>query len=269
MCARLLALEEQLGEARQRTRRHERRRVDEGDVGHGRERARAHARVGLCAARELRAERRQRAPRGELLAEVLVGRQVGERLRRVAPCVRLALERPARRERLDEERGAAERHELPPPRRVESRLREDRECAGALRGRHAAARTAREGEECAERAVRDEELLGAQRAQRTEGRERGERVEPGAHLGVVEQRAERAHRARRLGDGHRVERRGGEGHEGAQAPEARLALLVHLAGASGGGRRWKARGCGRGARREGWGWKAGGEGHRRGAGGEG
>ena len=175
------------------------------------------------------------------MAEGLVGRQVGERLRRVAPCVRLALERPARREGLDEERGASERHELPPPRRVERRLREDRERGGALRGRHAAARRARERKESAERAVRGEELLGAQRAQRTERRERGERGEAGAHLGVVEQLAERAHRARGLGDGHRVERRGGERHEGAQAGKARLALLVHLAGRTS-GRRLKARG---------------------------
>ena len=176
------------------------------------------------------------------MAEGLVGRQVGEGLRRVAPRVGLALERPARREGLDEERGAAERHELPPPRRVERRLREDREGGGALRGRHAAARRARERKERTERAVRGEELLGAQRAQRTERRERGECGEAGAHLGVVEQRAERAHRAWRLGDGHRVERRGGERHERAQASEARLALLMHLVAANGGGRRLKARG---------------------------
>ena len=105
-----------------------------------------------------------------------------------------------------------------------------------------------EREESAERAVRGEELLGAQRAQRTERRERGERGEAGAHLGVVEQRAERAHRARRLGDGHRVERRGGEWHEGAQAGKARLALLVHLAGPNVGA---KIEGEGLRARREG------------------
>ena len=72
------------------------------------------------------------------------------RLRRVAPCVCIRVQRVAAGEHRDEQLGPIERRELPSPRRVQRSLREERERGGALRWRHA--RRTRQLEQCGERA---------------------------------------------------------------------------------------------------------------------